>query len=125
MNIIRRFAFITRHAPTPEQNDLAAAQNIALVPVGDIDAFGDLSDLRLTLQNSCFEGVVVVHPWLALALAPDYPIGVFENANRAAEGEKPSFYAKGLHVNEGIARLCDLTHKLAGELKAWQRGELY
>jgi hypothetical protein len=122
---MKQFAFVTRHAPTPEQIELAAAQNIELVPVGDVDAFGDLSELQLTLQNGCFVGVVVVHPWLALALAPDYTIGVFENANRAAEGEKPSFYAKALHLNKKIIRLCNLTHRLTGELMAWQRGELY
>ncbi len=33
------FAFISRHEPTQGQIELAAVQNITLVPVGDMDAF--------------------------------------------------------------------------------------
>lgn len=95
------FAFITRHQPTAEQAALAADQGIALHPVGDTDAF--------TVDNSfvheagnrldlIFEGVVVVHPAAAMRLCSEFMVGVFENANRAPEGEKSQFAAKALHV---------------------------
>ena len=91
-----KFAFISRHAPTPEQHALAAEHGIELVPVGDFDAFsvgpGFVDDF------GAFDGVVVVHPAAALRLAGSYLIGVFENGNRAAEGEKPQFFAKDLHI---------------------------
>lgn len=93
---MKRFGFISRHQPTPEQHDLAARLDIELVTVGDHDAF--------TVQPYDFDsagvldGVIVVHPAAALRLAPFYEIGVFENAARAAEGERPTFCAVGLHL---------------------------
>jgi hypothetical protein len=89
---MKRFAFITRHQPTREQVALAFDQGIKLVPVGDRDAFSvsphDFAE---------FDGVVVVHPAAALRLLP-MKIGVFENGNRAKEGEKPEFFAKAIHL---------------------------
>lgn len=90
------FAFISRHAPTPGQITLAEEQGIALECIGDLDAFtvqpGDI------YAHGPYEGVVVVHPAAALRLAPTFVVGIFENANRAPEGERPQFEAKALHV---------------------------
>jgi len=92
-----KMAFITRHAPTPSQSDLAKRAGYELIPVGDRDAFtADLADLAE------FNAVACVHPALALRLARIVPIvGVFENANRAPEGEKPRFEALALHLYIG------------------------
>ena len=87
------FAFISRHEPTDEQHKLAALQGIKLDHVGDRDAF--------TINPHEFvdyDGVIVVHPAAALHLCALYTVGVFANGNRAAEGEKPQFFAKSLHL---------------------------
>ena len=78
-----KYAFISRHEPTVE-----------LVSVGDRDAFTcDLFDLV------DYDGAVVVHPALALRLsAQDVNIGVYENQQRAAAGEKPTFHAVALYL---------------------------
>lgn len=95
------FAFISRHAPTAEQVALAAEQGVTLFPVGDTDAFTVTpewvhdAEERLNLE---FDGVVVVHPAAALRLAPEFLVGVFENANRAEPGQPPQFFAKSFHV---------------------------
>lgn len=95
------FAFISRHEPTPEQMALAEEQDIVLHHVGDTDAFtvtpGFVFDAGNRLEVM-FHGVVVVHPAAALRLAPDFLIGVFENANRAAVGQPPQFVARSLYV---------------------------
>ena len=95
--------FISRHVPTPDQVRLAADKGFDLVHVGDVDAFD--TDAILEKFNDC-EGTAfaVVHPALALDLAsladPDMPItiGVFQNANRAPEGERPQFEAVSLKI---------------------------
>ena len=91
-----KFAFISRHTPTSEQIEIADKKGIELIPIGDRDAFtvtpGDIS------KAGDFDGVVVVHPAAALSLASEYTIGVFENAIRPAEGDRPTFYAKALHL---------------------------
>lgn len=95
---MKKFAFISRHTPTPEQTELAAAQDIELVPVGDLDAFTvSIADLGCTVG---LDGVVVVHPAAALNLIRAFPVGIFENGNRAPEGERPQFFAQALHVWE-------------------------
>lgn len=94
-------AFISRHAPTAEQVALAAEQGFALHSIGDADALtvgnGFVHEAAASLGVT-FEGVVVVHPAAALRLAPEFLIGVFENANRAPEGAAPQFSAKALHM---------------------------
>ena len=91
-----KFAFLTRHTPTAEQVGLAAERGIELVPIGDRDAFTvTCADVA---QDGEFDGVVVVHPAAALRLSGLYQIGVFENQNRAAPGERPTFLAVALHV---------------------------
>ena len=91
-----KFAFISRHLPTSGQVDLAAAQGIELVHVGDADAF--TVDREWVNDKGPFEGVIVVHPAAAMRLASEFIIGVFENANRAPEGERPTFEAVALHL---------------------------
>lgn len=91
-----KFAFVSRHIPTPGQVALALAQGIELVPIGDADAFS-ITPGWVDGQGQ-FEGVVIVHPAAAMRLCGSFLVGVFENANRAPEGEKPSFEAVGLHI---------------------------
>jgi hypothetical protein len=90
------FAFITRHALTADQIRLADEAGIDLILVGDMDAFTVTPEEIRALGD--FEGVVVVHPAAAMRLAQHYLIGIFANGNRAAEGERPQFYAKNFHV---------------------------
>lgn len=95
------FAFITRHAPTPEQVALATAQDITLHSVGDADAFtvdAEFVHEAGNRLNVIFEGVVVVHPAAALQLCSKFLVGVFKNANRAEPDQPPQFAAKSLHV---------------------------
>jgi hypothetical protein len=91
-----RFAFISRHQMTEEQASLAQEQGIELIPVGDMDAFSVcVDDVE---EKGAFDGVIVVHPAMALALARSFLVGVFENGTRPGEGEKPQFFAKALYV---------------------------
>lgn len=92
-----RFAFISRHEPTPEQYKLAGAKDITLIWIGDLDAF-TVSPAQVSELVSEFEGVVVVHPAAALRLEGHFRIGVFENAVRPKDGDKPTFFAKALHI---------------------------
>lgn len=91
-----RFAFISRHQPTPGQVALAQAQGIELVSIGDADAF-TVSPSHVDAVGD-FDGVVVVHPAASMRLAGSYLVGVFENANRAPVGEAPKFEAVALHI---------------------------
>ena len=92
---MKKFAFISRHDLTPRQLELAASEDIDLVPVGDRDAF--TCSLEEFMDD--FDGVIVVHPALAAkAQGQGLALGVFENGNRAPEGEKPSFEALMLHL---------------------------
>lgn len=90
------FAFISRHQPTEGQHALAAAQGIELTHIGDADAF--TVGAGFIHNAGPFEGVIVVHPAAALRLAPQFLVGVFENANRAPVGQAPQFEAVSLHV---------------------------
>jgi hypothetical protein len=90
-----KFAFVSRHVPTPRQYELAQEKGIELVPVGDLDGFtGDFHALPSDLV-----GAVVVHAGAALrAMTALGMVGVFENANRAPEGQPPQFEAVALHL---------------------------
>lgn len=93
-----KFAFISRHTPTNGQLQLAADQGITLVQIGDRDAFTvNVTDLT-GHPDGPFDGAVIVHPAAAMRLCGTFLIGVFENANRAPEGEKPSFEAVSFHI---------------------------
>lgn len=99
---MKPFAFISRHAPTPDQYILAEEQDIVLNWVGDYDAFC-VSPEWVAQQAAAvglpdFVGVIVVHPAAAMNLCRYYQIGVFENANRAPIGEKPQFQAVRMEV---------------------------
>ena len=87
-----KFAFISRHEPTKDQHNLAAEQYISLIPIGDLDAFTFVNgDVK---KCGDFQGVIVVHPAMALKLRNAYPmIGVFENSNRDG-----IFKAEALHI---------------------------
>lgn len=122
---MKKFAFISRHALTDEQLSLAAEQEIELIPIGDLDAFSPSREGMARLYEGGFDGVVVVHPWLALILSADFAVGVFENANRAPEGEKPSFFARKLYVTERHVRAREQLSRMSALLTGWQRGEIY
>ncbi len=93
------FAFISRHAPTPEQIVMAEQQEIGLFWVGDADAFTITPAWVYDhTRDSSADGVIVVHPAAALRLCSRFPIGVFENANRAEPGQPVSFFPVSLHV---------------------------
>lgn len=91
---MKRLAFISRHVPTTEQIAVAAQADVELVHVGDRDAFS----VSIT-EFENFDGVVVVHPAAALRLACQAAwIGVFENGNRAPEGQPVQFVPVRLHL---------------------------
>jgi hypothetical protein len=112
-----QYAFISRHEPTLAQWQMAARKGIDLVWVGDLDGFTVTKEMVIeAYERKCQEyadtapngadyawgwpevtGVVVVHAAAALRLAPHWVVGVFENGNRAPEGEKPSFEPVALH----------------------------
>jgi len=93
-----RFAFISQHTLTNGQIKLAAEKGITLVRIGDRDAFSvNVTDI-VGHDAGPFDGVVVVHPAAAMRLCGSFLIGVFENANRAPEGEKPSFKAVDFYI---------------------------
>ena len=100
--MMKKLFFISRHVPTIEQVELARAHGYEIEHVGDLDAFGD-DDKVLDIAdraNKSFGAVSIVHPALALRFSKllwNARIIIFENGNRAPEGEKPQFYAKGLH----------------------------
>lgn len=91
---MKKFAFVSRHTPTSEQLEVARQKGIVLVHVGDRDAF--CIDPREFFPvgeryKEKWDGVVVVHPASAMSLLPHGPVGVFQNENRAPEGEPPHF----------------------------------
>ena len=99
---MKQFAFISRHAPTESQIALAAEKEIVLTPVGDLDAFEFSSAQHVFEMFGCenpdcsnykgWDGVVVVHPMLALTFSlAGFQVAVFNNVNRAPVGEKPQF----------------------------------
>ena len=90
-------AFISRHKPTLHQEKLAKKQGFNLVHIGDTDGFSVTPDFIHKKMAGC-KAVAVVHPAAALNLAPHFTIGVFENSNRAPEGEAPQFVAAALHT---------------------------
>jgi hypothetical protein len=118
-----QYAFISRHEPTLSQWQMAARKGIDLVWVGDLDGFTvTKQEVIDAYDKKCEEyrdtspngqdyaygwpevtGVVVVHAAAALRLAPHFWVGVFENGNRAPEGEKPSFEPVALHFYGDIS----------------------
>jgi len=101
---MKRLAFISRHAPTQEQIDLALKLEHEIVHVGDVDAFdpGFLSTVADRIAG--FDAVAAVHPNILLTQALSYsggtglPCWVFENGSRPVEGGKPQFFCKGVII---------------------------
>jgi hypothetical protein len=101
---MKRLAFISRHAPTQEQIDLALKLDHEIVHVGDVDAFdpGFLSQVRDKIEG--FDAVAAVHPNILLTQAfgsygsQGLPCWVFENGSRPVEGGKPQFFCKGVII---------------------------
>ena len=79
-----------------QDDELAAEQGFELVHIGDHDAF--TVGPEFVHGAGAFEAVAVEHPAAALRLAPDFFVGVFQNANRAPVGQPPQFEAVALHV---------------------------
>lgn len=90
------FAFISRHSMTQEQITIAEELGINLIHVGDMDAFTITPEM--VKEHGNFDGVVIVHPASAMRLKDAYKIGIFENGQRSIEGERPTFFAKSLHI---------------------------
>ena len=101
---MKRLAFISRHAPTQEQIDLAEKLGHQIVHVGDVDAFqpGFLSEVKE--KTAGFDAISAVHPNILLTQAfgsyddSGLPCWVFENGARPTEGGKPEFFCKGVVV---------------------------
>jgi len=114
---MKTFLFCSRHTITPEQAGIAVKAGIKLIQGTDLDGFETIENLITGIERSIpenlitgIDGVVVVHPSLALKLSMFYQVGVFENANRAPEGEKPSFMAIGLEIFDMIPRVSSWEH---------------
>jgi hypothetical protein len=87
---LERWAFVSRHVPTPEQIEKAIQAGIELIPVGDRDAFGPDPFEKSGMPDVV--GVVCVNPALALqAFFAGYAVGVFENVSRPGVDGKPQF----------------------------------
>jgi hypothetical protein len=102
---MEKFAFVSRHAPTPDQIRVAAEMNIELVGVGDVDAFGVSEKdgiagfLPRLLDTQDIEGVICVHALIALrAYKAGFPVGVFQNISRPGPDGKPVFSCGRLEV---------------------------
>jgi len=94
-----KYAFISRHMPTASQYKLANEKGIELIPVGDMDAFNEEEIHEWIRNNQSFKGVIVVHPALALEFYKnEFDVGVFQNVNRAEEGQPPKFEAGSLKI---------------------------
>lgn len=91
---MEKYLFISRHQPNNEQINLAAESGVELIHVGDLDAFADDLSSQIEALDEQYEadGVVCVHPLIALTAANlSFPVGLFNNVNRAPVGEKPQF----------------------------------
>lgn len=99
---MNQYAFISRHAPTAEQHELARQLNAELILIGDKNAFDfTIADAEELAKN--FAGVICVHPLIAMTcLLAEMAVGVFENANRAPVGQPPQFKPVRLVIRSGV-----------------------
>lgn len=88
-----KLAFISRHEPTQKQREFAEKAGIELDYVGDRDAYTFDPE-----EFSHYNGCVVVNAIMALRLLNYTDVAVFENVNRAAEGEPPKFESGPLRL---------------------------
>jgi hypothetical protein len=99
MNNLTVMHFVSRHAPSAKQVKLAEMAGYRLVDAGDLDAFAEDMPAKLELMASYEEcAIACVHPLIMAVACQLGKVGVFENANRAPEGEKPSFEAVSLRM---------------------------
>jgi len=103
---MKRLAFISRHAPTQEQIELAATLGFEIIHVGDVDAFAkDLLKQVADKAEDC-DAIAAVHPNILLTQAAGgwyrsgKPVWVFKNENRPAEGGAPQFFCTGVTIWE-------------------------
>jgi hypothetical protein len=97
------FGFISRHEPTLEQEYMLKGIGINITHMGDVDAFH--GDLIFSIDGRQMDGVIVVHPVLAMRYRKaGITVGVFENINRAKEGDKPSFGVGGVMLFSGAEK---------------------
>ncbi len=93
---MKKFAFVSRHQATPEQDQMAHDLGIELIHIGDRDGFTVTKEDIESIGD--FDGLVVVHGGMAMNLKDDYVIGIFENELRPQEGGPATFKAKKLHL---------------------------
>lgn len=93
--------FVSRHTPTEDQFKVAKLLGYTLVPAGDCNAF-DQDEVSLFIEEhltGTTTAVACVHPLMVVeALRLELNVVIFENANRAAVGEKPNFHCCGVTV---------------------------
>lgn len=95
---MKKFAFISRHTPTPQQVEIAKDRGIELVHVGDRDAFGGNPLEGIGVE---YTGVVCVHALIGvLALKRGLCVGVFENISRPGPDGKPQFTTGKFAIEE-------------------------
>ena len=100
--------FVSRHQPNADQYALCNKAGYELIHVGDLDVFSedfenDL-DVLINVEHNA-ELIIGVHPMVLLvASAYGDKVGMFNNVNRAPEGEKPSFGTDKLVIMDGLVR---------------------
>lgn len=98
--------FISRHAPTMEQIQLAEKAGYSLIHGGDLNAFSytlekDMGEMILRDSPEIeISAIACVHPNIALAAINQFDVLIFQNINRAPEGEKPQFVVGGVTIWE-------------------------
>lgn len=96
---MKRLAFISRHAPTQEQSDLAATLGFEIIHVGDVDAFSKDLHRSILAAAEGADAIAGVHPnIIMMAASLKIQSWVFENGTRPVEGGKPQFFCKGVMV---------------------------
>lgn len=90
---MEKFAFVSRHEPTPDQIRVAEEQGVELIHKGDVNAFGPGDPIvpwEISLDS--VQGIIAVHPLVAVrAYALGMKIGSFENLSRPGPDGKPQF----------------------------------
>lgn len=102
---MKRLAFISRHAPTQEQIQLANSLGYEIVHVGDVDAFAPGLLPVVNDKVKGFDAMAADHPNILLSQAFGHygekglPCWVFEeNGSRPVEGGKQEFFCKGVVI---------------------------
>lgn len=94
--------FISRHQMTESQRKIVSRYWGEVIHVGDADGFTE--DFSKYVDGL----IVVVHPAAAIrAVAMGCTVGIFNNVNRAPEGERPSFETTEMHVFTSVPKTSD------------------